>query len=174
VPSTVVQILTAAGVEWAGVVPWGVRPALPDEPLKVATGIYVVSLTDDPVSVDGSRSAAPISVSAVDQLLDARPELTLDGWRPNRAQLVARLAGFWFPDEVVVYIGLAGPRASRPPEGEVAKRVEEYYKTPLGARSPHAGGWPLKTLLPLGDLYVHYAYCRDVGIAKGRLHTPFC
>jgi hypothetical protein len=162
----VAEILTAAGAESAGVAPSGVRPALPDEPLGFATGIYVVSLTDHPSSVDGSRSAAPISVAAVDKLLDARPELTLDGQRPNREQLAARLAGFWFPDEVVVYVGLAGPRASRPRQGEVARRVEEYYKTPLGARTPHAGGWPLKTLVSLNDLYVHYAYCRDVEIAE--------
>jgi hypothetical protein len=149
------------------VAPWGVQPALPDEPLGFATGIYVVSLTDHPDTLDGSQSAAPISVAAVAKLLDARPELTLDGQRPNREQLAARLVGFWLPDEVVVYIGLAGPRASRPRQGEVARRVEEYYKTPLGARTPHAGGWPLKTLVSLSDLYVHYAYCRDVEIAEG-------
>jgi hypothetical protein len=166
VPSTVAEILTAAGAESAGVAPWGVQLALPEEPLGFATGIYVVSLTDHPGSVDGSRFVAPISVAAVDKLLDARPELTLDGQRPNREQLAARLAGFWLPDEVVVYIGLAGPRASRPRQGEVARRVEEYYKTPLGARTPHAGGWPLKTLVSLSDLYVHYAYCRDVDAAE--------
>ena len=48
----------------------------------------------------------------------------------------------------------------------MAKRVEEYYKTPLGARTPHAGGWPVKTLVSLSELYVHYAYCRDVEIAE--------
>lgn len=166
VPSTVAEILIAAGAESAGVVPWGVQPALPDEPLGFATGIYVVSLTDDPHSVDGSWFVASISVAAVAKLLDVRPELTLDGRRPNREQLAARLAGFWLPDEVVIYVGLAGPRASRPRQGEVARRVEEYYKTPLGARTPHAGGWPLKTLVSLSDLYVHYAYCRDVEIAE--------
>ncbi len=39
------------------------------------------------------------------------------------------------------------------------------YATRLGARSPHAGGWPLKTLAVLDELHVHYAYCdrvRDV------------
>ena len=126
----------------------------------------MVSLTDHPDSVEGSLCAAPISVAAVDKLLDSRPELTLGGQRPNREQLAARLGGFWFPDEVIVYIGLAGPRASRPRQGEVARRVEEYYKTPLGARTPHAGGWPLKTLVSLSELYVHYAYCRDVEIAE--------
>jgi hypothetical protein len=103
---------------------------------------------------------------AVDQLLAVRPELTLDGARPTREQLIERLAAFWFPDEVVVYIGLAGARKNRPGQGELAKRVCEYYNTPLGANGPHAGGWPLKTLACLDDLYVHYAYCDRVGEAE--------
>lgn len=42
----------------------------------------------------------------------------------------------------------------------------EYYVTPLGANGPHAGGWPLKTLSCLPDLYVHYAYCDRVKRAE--------
>src|SRR4030065_708843 len=72
-----------------------------------------------------------------------------------------RPAGCWGPDEVVVYIGRAGPRR-HVTVSELSDRVEEYYTTRLGARSPHAGGWPLKTLANLGSLYVHYAYCDDV------------
>lgn len=49
-----------------------------------------------------------------------------------------RLATFWLPDEVVLYIGLAG--------ASVRKRVRQYYRTPLGDKRPHAGGWWLKTL----------------------------
>ena len=80
---------------------------------------------------------------------------------------MARLAGFWFPDEVVVYIGLAGERATRPRNGELSERVREYYATRLGANGPHAGGWPLKTLDCLDDLHVHYAYCDNVRRAEG-------
>jgi hypothetical protein len=37
--------------------------------------------------------------------------LTVPG--PREKKLVQRLAAFWFADEVVVYIGLAGPRKNR-------------------------------------------------------------
>jgi len=67
---------------------------------------------------------------------------------------------------VVVYIGLAGRRKNRPVQGEVAKRVGEYYDTPLGANGPHAGGWPLKALACLANVYVHYAYCDRVNEAE--------
>jgi hypothetical protein len=166
VPSTVAGIFAAADAAPAGVVRWGAPPALPRPANGLATGMYVVALTERPDSTDGALADAPISARAVAELLAVRPELRLDGARPTVEQLAARLGGFWFPDEVVVYIGLAGPRKPRPAQGELANRVGEYYSTPLGASSKHRGGWPLKTLACLSDLYVHYAYCDDMDIAE--------
>jgi hypothetical protein len=165
VPSNVADIFAAAGATPAGVVTWGTPPLAPDGS-GPTTGLYVVALTDDAGSLNGAIATAPIDPAAVDELLAARPELCLDGVRPTAEQLAGRLAGFWFPDEVVVYIGLAGPRRTPSASGEVARRVGEYYKTRLGARSPHAGGWPLKVLSCLDDLYVHYGYCGDVVAAE--------
>lgn len=165
-PSTVAEIFAAAGASPAGVVRWGTPPAPPTPRTAPATGIYVVALTDQVDSHAGALAGPPISEAAVDKLLAARPELTLDDVRPTREQVIQRLAAFWFPDEVVVYIGCAGPRKNRPLQGEVAKRVGEYHDTPLGAKRPHAGGWPLKTLACLRELYVHYAYCDRVNEAE--------
>lgn len=166
-PSTIADIFAAAGASSVGVVRWGTPPTPPTPRTAAATGIYVVALTDQLDSRAGALDAPPISEAAVDELLAVRPELTLDRVRPTREQLVKRLTTFWLPDDVVVYIGLAGPRKNRPAQGEVAKRVGEYYNTPLGANGPHAGGWPLKTLACLHDLYVHYAYCDRVNEAEG-------
>lgn len=69
-----------------------------------------------------------------------------------------RFRAFWPGDEVVAYIGLAGT--------SLRKRVGRYYRTPLGARRPHAGGWWLKTLTVLDDLWVHYAATHDGGVAE--------
>jgi hypothetical protein len=167
-PSTVADIFAAAGAEPAGVVAWRQPPGPPEPATAVATGIYVVALTDRLDHLEGTRAEAPICAAAVDELLTVRrKDLALDGvLQPKREQLAARLAAFWFPDEVVVYIGLAGARKRRPPQGELAKRVSDYYATPLGAGGPHAGGWPLKTLTCLDQLYVHYAYCDRVNAAE--------
>jgi hypothetical protein len=167
VSSTVADIFAAAGAAPAGVVGWGTLPAPPTPPTVPATGIYVVALTNQLDDRAAALATPPISETAVDELLAVRPELTLDGARPTREQIVQRLAASWVPDEVVVYIGLAGPRKNRPAQGEVAKRVGEYYDTPLGANGPHAGGWPLKTLTCLPNLHVHYAYCNGVSKAEG-------
>jgi len=65
------------------------------------------------------------------------------GRRPSADAFAARIASFWLPDEPIVYIGLATSLRSR---------VSGFYRTPIGARRPHAGGWLLKTLSILDRL----------------------
>jgi hypothetical protein len=158
-PTSVADVFASARMRPAGAVAWGTRvPA-------TRPGVYVVSLTDSVDSTAGALAVAPVAEPAVMQLLDARPELRVDGERPDLASLRDRLAAFWLPDEVIVYIGLAGT--------SLQKRVGDYYKTPLGARSPHAGGWALKTLAVLDELVVHYAPCADVDRAERLMLAQF-
>jgi hypothetical protein len=79
----------------------------------------------------------------------ARPEIAVNGVPANSAALSAAVERMWVPGETVLYVGLAGT--------SVAHRVAQYYSTRLGARSPHAGGWPIKVLADLDRLYVHVA-----------------
>lgn len=90
----------------------------------------------------------------------------LDGARPTSGLLISRVDELWLPDEEVVYVGLAGPRRSRSRRGELPRRVQEFYETRLGGRSPQAGGWLVKTLGCLDELQVHYGYCENVEEAE--------
>ena len=108
-PSTVRGLFAAANVSRSAVVSWGTRIPPPEKP-GIGTGVYVVALTDELDSIEPAASAYPLSNAALQELLDVRPELTLDGGRPDAETLGERLATFWCPDEVVVYIGSAGPR----------------------------------------------------------------
>jgi hypothetical protein len=146
-PSTVSAVFAAAGLAPEGVVRWG-TPIPRSEP-----GVYAVATTDQVDAAAQERLLCPLSPEALDELLDVRPELRLDGTRPDRDTLGQRLTAMWLPDEVIAYIGLAGT--------SLRSRVRGYYSTSLGARRPHAGGWPLKTLSNLMDLWVHYAACSD-------------
>jgi hypothetical protein len=158
-PTTVAQLFNAADVGQAGVVPWGVAASLN------AAGVYIVARTD---AIDAlvRSSRSDVSAAAVAILLETRPELTVDGHRPSVPQLVDRLGRFWLPDEPVVYVGLAGT--------SVRSRVNEYYRTRLGARKPHAGGWFLKTLSGLSALWVHYAAADDPDAAERLMLGAFC
>lgn len=153
----VALLLESTGLSPEGAVPWGETVPAPD------SGVYLVSLHQDPR--DGSGLAtAPISTAAVRALLEARPECCVDGKRATVESLTGRLSQIWIPDQSVLYIGRATSLTSR---------VNQYYSTPLGARSPHAGGWPLKTLEPLKDLWVHWASTPDFRAIEGRLLNAF-
>lgn len=159
-PSTVAAVMGAAGIEPAGTVAWGERVPV-DQP-----GVYAVSLSANTTSPAGALSECPVNAEAIDELLGARPELTMDGTRPSGEALAERLAEFWLADEVILYLGLAGT--------SLRKRVGQYYGTPLGARSPHAGGWFLKTLEVLPRLYVHYSPAVDPNAAESAMIEAFC
>jgi hypothetical protein len=142
-PSTVTEAFAAAGLAPHGAVPWG-TPLPEREP-----GLYVVALTSSAADSQAACAEAPLAHERFEHLLSLRPELLLDGTRPDADELATRIASFWLPDEVVLYVGLAGQ--------PLRTRVRQYYNTPLGARKPHAGGWWLKTLANLDELWVHYA-----------------
>lgn len=158
-PSSVADIFVATGLAPAGHVRWGQR--LPE----AGPGVYAVALTGRTDAVAGAMSRCPVSEDAVAELLAVRPELRVDGGRPTQAELSARLAALWLADESIVYIGLAGT--------SLRHRVGQYYKTPLGACRPHAGGWPLKTLSVLPQLWVHFAPCPDPTAAETAMLSAF-
>lgn len=123
------------------------------------------------VSLSGAPDGCPtpsdcrISRAAVEELLLRRPGLLLDGRRPSWEQLAERMSSMWIKDETILYVGLAGT--------SVARRVAQYYRTPLGAERPHAGGWPLKVLTDLNNLWVHFAPCAAPADAERTLLQVF-
>jgi hypothetical protein len=159
-PSPVNSIFQAAGLRPERCVRWGSAIGRPDG--GCTRGVYVIALTEYVDDLSRALPECPVSDDALRGLLEVRRELRMEGGSPDLGALRARIAGFWAPDEVVLYIGRACTRNRRRKKGELTKRVCEYYKTSLGARYPHAGGWSLKTLETLPQLVVYYAYCNDV------------
>jgi hypothetical protein len=158
VGTSVSTLMASAGLSTAGVVRWG------DGVPLARPGVYIVAMTDSFDAVD-VRAECPISEDAVKKLLDVRPELTVDGVRPTGDELAARISAMWLSDETIVYVGLAGT--------SVAGRVDAYYRTKLGARRPHAGGWPIKTLNILDELWVHFAPCETPADAEEKMLRAF-
>jgi hypothetical protein len=92
--------------------------------------------------------------------------MTLDGHTPSVDDLVGRLSAFWLPSQTIVYIGCTTVPLSH--------RVAAYYKTPLGDRSPHRGGYWVKTLSVLDRCWVTWAIDEeDPEKAEGRLLNAF-
>lgn len=157
-PSTVRELFAAAGLTPTAVVPWGTRPT------NRRPGVYAVALTAD-VDDRAGLVDCPLEMSRVRELLDVRPELRVDGQRPTVNELATRLMLMWLPNEPVIYIGCAG--------SSIHDRVCKYYRTKVGARSPHAGGWPTKMLRGLDSCYVHTAGCDDPDGAERQMIDAF-
>lgn len=151
------SLLGFAGLEPEGAVQWGESVGSRE------AGVYLVSLSGDPGHAYG-LSEAPLSADAITALLEARRELCVDGHPATVESLRDRLASMWVPDQPVLYIGRATSLRSR---------INQYYATPLGARSPHAGGWPLKTLGRLDELWVHWAETPDFRTVESTLLAEF-
>lgn len=136
------SLFAAADLEPAGHVSWGAP--IPER----GNGVYVVSLSANP-DADASPYPDPVfNEEELAQLMERRQQILLDGNSPSMSDLMRRFSEFWLPDEHIIYIGLAT---------SLRNRVKQYYRTPIGARKPHAGGWWLKSLSNLPHLFVHFA-----------------
>lgn len=153
------ELFEAAGVQHLGVVPWGTDVPL-DDP-----GVYVVGLTADLRDAAG-LAECPIDDERVSELLRVRPEATVDGTSATLDSVADGLRRMWLPDEPTVYIGLAG--------GSVRSRTRQFYGTAIGARAPHAGGWPVKMLdQSVAPLWVHFAAAADPDATEAALVAAF-
>lgn len=112
-------------------------------------GVYIVSLHSDRNNGSGLADA-PVSSDALERWLVRCPGLTVYGKRVGVDALGLHLARWWLPNTSILYIGKAGGQS-------LSARVDQYYRTPLGNRSPHGGGYWLKTLGILDDVSVHCA-----------------
>lgn len=148
--TSVADLFICAGVPYAGVVHWGEMV-----PLE-APGVYVVSTNVDPNERSGPPDC-PLDSAAIEALLQARPESTVDLNPATNALIANRLRAMWPSGEPVAYIGLAGTSTQH--------RVDQFYRTLIGARAPHAGGWPVK-MLDSNSLWVHYGPSDDSAAAE--------
>lgn len=139
------EIFAAGGASRIGAVRWG-HPVPLDEP-----GVYVVTADFNHES-GGSYAEAPLNTEAIAELLRVRPGATVDGQAATPESVRERLQEMWIPGQEIVYIGRAGT--------SVRKRINQFYKTDIGARAPHAGGWPVK-MLQSDLLWVHYAAAKN-------------
>jgi transcription elongation factor GreA len=124
-PVNAAALLRGIGLLADGPVVWG-RPVPARGP-----GVFLVELP-------APSARAPIELTRVGKWIERVPSLTLDGERPASRALAARLASFWLPSQVVLYVG-ATPVS-------IGGRVAAMGRTALGDRRPHAGGHWLHVL----------------------------
>lgn len=146
-PTTVAQLFDLASLK-SKRVEWG-EPVPCNEP-----GIYIASLSADPMASRAHHRAAPIDVGLVRAWLNYVPSLLLGGHsNPSAKALADHLSEFWLPDENVIYVGQT--------ERALVQRTREFYSHKLGNPRPHRGGSWIKTLRTDTPIHIHFAACSD-------------
>lgn len=129
-------LLRAVGLLADGPVPWGrTVPA-------TGPGVFVVELS-------APRTVAPIELTRIGKWLERVETLQLDGSRPTSRALAARIAAFWLPSQVVLYVGATST--------SIPSRIRALRETPLGDRRPHPGGHWLHVLKGLEHTRIWWA-----------------
>jgi len=156
---SVEKLFHSCGLHLGGAVPWNERVSLE------GPGVYAVASTADINDSVGSLPRYRYNPAALERLFEVCPDIRVDGSKATKEDLAARLDRFWITDAPILYIGRAG--------SSIQQRTSQFYKTQLGHRSPHSGGWWLKTLAGLDELYVHYAATGNPRAMEARLIDAF-
>src|SRR5918992_1360014 len=85
-------LLRSVGLDPDGPVLWGTQVT------SRVPGVLVVELAQP-------LETAPFDTVALRRWIEGVPSLRLDDRRPTVNELATRLAGFWLPDQTVLYIG---------------------------------------------------------------------
>jgi transcription elongation factor GreA len=120
--------------------------------------VFVVELTV-------ARASAPIELTRVGKWIERVETLRLDGERPTSRRLAARLAAFWLPSQVVLYVG-ATPSS-------IAARARALRETALGDRRPHSGGHWLHVLGGIDGTRIWWAATDAVEESEDALLAAF-
>lgn len=117
-------------------------------------GIYIVSTSADIQYKPETLSRPLFDDNIIQKWIEKLPVFTIDLRKPTLESLKQRLSEFWLADETILYIGKAPTRSNG--EG-ISNRVDEYYRTKIGDRSPNSGGQWIKTLKNLSSTFIHFA-----------------
>jgi hypothetical protein len=160
VPASVTTFFSSANLTLVESVPWFTPP---DE---TKPGVYVVSLAADPATVPVPTSACPtLDLAEIAAWVSKIGDVTLDGRKATPEALAYRLEAWWLPDETIIYIGAT--------DESLCRRVAGYYRTSLGERSPHSGGYWIQALKSHANVFVHLAAPSDPFAAERRLFAAF-
>ena len=154
-PTTILNghdLLRALELPIEGPILWG-RPVVPSRP-----GVFIVELP-------AAQPKVSIDPTAVRQWLERAPDLRLDGKHPTVAELQTRLASFWLPNQVILYIGSS--------QKSVGARLSGMYKTPLGERRPQPSGYWLRTLHDLTRTRIWWSPTPDAELWEDALIDRF-
>jgi phosphatidate phosphatase PAH1 len=111
-------------------------------------GIYIISTSKDKDFLPVYENQIVFNETQINLWMANAPNIQMNGKKPSKLDLIKHLNGFWLPDETILYIGKAEKQT-------LSERICQFYNHKVGKKSPHKGGYWLKLLQNLNELYVH-------------------
>lgn len=118
-------------------------------------GVYVVSTSSDPARNEGISNQCSIDKDVFIKWKEFAPELNVGG-EHSLEHFNHELNKHWKPNQNILYIGESSSETNG-----LAKRIKQFYDHQAGWKGPHTGGYWIKLLAQLNDLYVYYAVCNN-------------
>ena len=118
------------------------------------SGFYVVSLSDNRDENNNCEEHIPVCEATIENVwLKNASKMTIDGQKANTENIKSFLSEFWLPEENILYIGQTNRK--------LRERVGEYYRHPIGKKSPHSGGQWLHALSICSKTFVYYVETKN-------------
>jgi hypothetical protein len=119
-------------------------------------GVYIISTSADPFK-HNSIHEINISPDAFAQWKKEAPDLEIEGTLvTDIEQVKSYLNKFWHKTENIIYIGESTSKTN-----PLQRRINQYYIHKVGQKGPHTGGYWVKLLSCLDDLYIYIAECSN-------------
>lgn len=116
-------------------------------------GVYVISTSNNPLIPNQNKIELNICEKTFDSWLKDAPNLEIENEKVFSINQVKHyLKRFWDENENILYIG-----ESTSETNPIQKRVNQFYIHKVGKKGPHTGGYWIKLLSCLEDLYIYYA-----------------
>jgi len=117
-------------------------------------GIYIISSSQKIGLSPNYKSAVYFNDNQINIWMQNAPCMMLYNNKPTILNLKQQLMKFWLCDEPILYIGKAEKQS-------LHERINQFYRHNVGKKSPHKGGYWLKLLSNLNDLYIHILPTED-------------
>ena len=148
-PVTVKEIFKVVGLEAPVGIKW--KTPIPTND----NGVYVVSLSSDASINKDTCSTFEIGEEIFSNWKILSPNLNVNGMVSKKI-IEEELNKYWKPKEAVLYIGESTSKTNG-----LGKRVKQFYDHNVGRKGPHTGGYWIKLLSQLENLYVYHAKCKN-------------
>lgn len=148
-PITVNDIFNKVGLVTPVAIKW--NNPIPTED----NGVYVISLSEDASKNNGILKSFEINEEVFNKWKLLSPDLNVNG-TVSKNIIEVEINQFWKPNENILYIG----ESSSPTNG-LSKRVNQFYQHEVGWKGPHTGGYWIKLISQLENLFVYYAKCKN-------------